>query len=132
MEKNQIKNKENPDPFYSLKYIAWCISQLPPEDVGVTEEDFANYAKWVICKKKNKLYYDPIWDHYGPEELMIEYFGLLMDDNEEFKDAFSATLKKVKAEDLNWFDAMEKKFLEEQRIELKEKTGGKDEFEDKF
>lgn len=132
LAKKKRQSEESSDPFFNLKYIAWCMSQMPPKGVPTFEEDLVNYAKWVICKKRNKLFYDPVWEKYGSEEIMTEYFGIIFDENPDFKSQFEAEMGGVKKSDLEWFDKMESKFSKKKQEEAKESMGGKEEIEDVF
>jgi len=120
------------DPYYGLKFIAWCRSQLPPKDSEITEQDFVEFAKWQICKDRKVLFLDPIWDRYGPEDVLVEFFTIALDNNEELRKEFEATLRGVSNSDLAWFEEMEAKFLKQQEEKAKKEAGGEDEFEDKF
>lgn len=114
------------DLFFNLKSIAYHRTALP--DANITKEDIINYAKWQICKSRNVLWKDPIWDDYTPEDILVEYFAILFDDNEENKEAFAQKLKPVTEEVYDWFTEMEKKHLTEKI----ENAPNKGEFEDNF
>lgn len=129
--KNKPDNKDE-DPFFALKYIAWCRTQLPPEEAELEEIDFVHYAKWSICRERGILFKDPVWDGYTPEDIMVEFFAIGFDNSEEIRDAFQSSMKGVKAADIDWFEAMEKKVLAEKEAEAKKLMDGKDEIEDSF
>ncbi len=58
-----------------LKYVGYCMSQLPPEAVELTYADFVNYAKFQLCRKTSRLMKDPIWDKYTDEEILAEHYA---------------------------------------------------------
>lgn len=131
-ENSQIANK---DPFFGLKFIAYCRSQRPPDGVDgiITEDiDIINYAKWRVCKSRNVLFNDPVWENYTPEEILVEYFTISFDDSEEVRDMFLAQMRGVETKDYDWLEQMESKWLKEQEEKIKEDMGGVEEFEDTF
>lgn len=127
---NKIKQTKAPqtrenDQFYKLKYMAYCMSQLPPEGAGSNFADFLNYAKFQLCVEKNVLMEDSIWDKYTDEALLVEFFATIFAKSKEKRQEFEQTLKGLSTvDDFNtWADRM----IEKNRIELEEKAK---EFED--
>jgi len=128
-------NKINPlidDPLFALKFIAYCRSQLPPEDHGRDDTDIINYAKWYVCRTRNVLFLDPIWDKYTNEDILIEFLAIRFDEDKVVKESFEAQMNGVSEDEQAWFERMERKFLEEQDKKSKELMGDKEEIEDKF
>lgn len=100
-----MKNQKSQDSFFKLKYIAYCLSQTPPEEAGFEFEDFLEYAKWTLCQERNVLMKDPIWETYSDEELLVEYYALVFTNNEEFKKEFEEKIGSDVSESLmDWFD----------------------------
>lgn len=134
-----MKKKENlsknidleQDPFFALKYIAFCRTQMPPENATISEEDLVEWAKWQICRERGLLFLDPTWDKYGPEDVLVEYFSLSFDTNTELRDAFKAILTNAEKKEDAWFADMEAKYLKKKEEEIKAEVG-EIEFEDKF
>lgn len=91
----------NNEGFKRLKYIAYCRSQLPPDEVGYDYSDFVEYAKQFLCAKTNKLFKDPIWNTYTDEEIIIEYFSHTFTNSEKVRIEFERELLNVKDEDID-------------------------------
>lgn len=103
------------DPFFGLKYIAYCRTGLTINEDDVDEEAMIQFAKWQICKVRGILWNDPIWDSYTAPELLVEFFAIKFDESEELRQKFEATVVSVKAKDLDWFERMERKHAEDQK-----------------
>jgi hypothetical protein len=131
-EKAKPLNPLIKDPFFGLKYIAYCRSKLPPEEAGRDDADIINYAKWQICKSRNLLFLDPIWDRYSEEEILIEYLTIRFDEDENVCKAFESQMQGVSLDDQEWFERMEKKYHEEQEKRAKEALGEQQEIEETF
>lgn len=91
--------KDNLD---NIKYIGYCWAKLPLDADETTFDDFVQYAKFQLCSKVNKLMKDPIWEEYTPEEILIEYYALLFNINDELAKKFVAKINGVIADDYNW------------------------------
>jgi len=120
------------DPLFNLKYIAFCRSQLPPDEESKTDAAILDYAKWQICKERSVLFNDPKWDLYTPEEILIEYFTIAFDQNEQLREEFLSQIRGINCDDIAWFEQMEKEYIEKKQAEAKEMLGGKEEIEDVF
>lgn len=106
----QRKNQQdNPDPFYGLKYIAYCRAHLPPED-AFELEDFTDYAKQYICAKRNALWLDPIWDRYTEEDILAEYFTIRVFEDEQVKVEMENSFKFLSKKDEAFFEKMTKDY----------------------
>lgn len=109
------------DIFHRLKYIGYCRSHLPPEEVGTDYNDFVDHAKAFLCSKTNRLFKDPIWDKYTAEEVLVEYFTYQM-QNEQKRVEFEKELLNVKGEDIDdWLVAQSSKSKPVEPIELEDK-----------
>jgi len=100
--------KKTNDPFLPLKYIAYCRSRLTDLKDDFDKEALLDFAKWQICKVRNVLFLDPIWDAYTEEDILIEYFAIRFDESEDMvnefkKEAFQDTKEQV----TDWFKKME-------------------------
>lgn len=105
MEENPKKPQK--DKFFNIKYMAYCLSQLPPDDGSVTYSDFIDFAKFQLCYNKKVLLKDPIWDNYTDEELLLEYFALIMESNEKFRKDFEVQIRggtSLYDDDISWMD----------------------------
>ncbi len=122
---------KNTDPFLGLKNIAYLRSGL--DSKSSEKQVILDFAKHKLCAARNKLFLDPIWDRYSPEDLLIEFFTLCFDENEEFKEEFKKALNGGKSDDIKWFEKKRKEW-EKSQLEKKAKeiAGGKDEFEETF
>lgn len=123
---------EKVDPFKVLKYIAWCRSQFVPDAAAAEAQDLIDHAKWVICRERSILFKDPIWDNYSSEDILVEYYSILLDINESFREETKAQLIEAKEDDYAWFEKMEKKYLEEMTQKFDKESEGKGEIEDTF
>jgi hypothetical protein len=120
------------DPFIALKMIAYSRSQLPPREEDRTAAIFVDYARHQICKIKNLLFNDPKWELYTAEEILIEFFCLTFDENEQAREAFLAKLRGVEADDIKWLELMKTKYENDKKEEIEKISNGKPEFEDTF
>lgn len=103
--KEALVYKPENDPFFGLKYLAYCRSTLPSSDVDLTEEGLQVFAKWQLCKARNVLWNDPIWDSYTMQELLIEFFAIRFDESDELRTEFGASLNTAKKADIDWMEA---------------------------
>lgn len=114
-KKNQPNQKHN-DPFFRIKNIAYNISQLPST---ITLADFIRFAKFQICQKKKMLYYDPIWDKYADEQILVEYYAILFDEDKTAREDFEVKANISSEYEAEWMDQA----IEKNKKELKnEKT----------
>ena len=111
----------NEDPFFGLKYIAWCRTTVKGE--VLTEEHLIDYAKWQLCKSRNLLFNDPIFKEYTKEEILVEFFSIKFDEDEKLKEAFELEMQGVNKSDLDWFEKMEKLYQEKAEEETKSSLG---------
>jgi len=105
------KLKTEKDPFFGLKFIAYCRTGLSLADEDIDEEAMLAFAKWQICKTRNILWNDPIWDLYTSPEIMTEYFSIKFDENEDLRKEFHNNILEVTKGDLDWFQAMEQEYM---------------------
>jgi len=86
-------------------------------------KEFINFAKFQVSLEKKILFWDPVWDFYTDEQILIEYYAVLMDKSEEFKNEcekrFSGEFFEGTAyeEAVDW---MEKEILKNQEKESNE------------
>ena len=89
-----MKSPKNPpkDILLNLKAIAYSISQGVRDNEHTQNEkgrdyfqEFLNTARWFIAREKKILFYDPILEKYTPEQIMVEYYGLLLDKSKDFR-----------------------------------------------
>lgn len=126
-QQNQQNNDE--DPFFGLKYIAYCRSHLPDlDDFG--ESELIDFAKWQICKVKSVLFNDPIWENYTKEEILVEYFAIRFDESKELLEEFKSKLVHADKEVYDLFERLERTFAPATK---KEKDNQEpEEFEDSY
>lgn len=137
MTQKANKPETNQDPFFGLKYIAYHRAVLPaPEEC--TPEIVANYARWQICKARNILWNDPIWDSYTDEEIMIEFFAITFDQSEQSRIDFQNSFVNTSEDVHEWMEIMSKKHsgpktdkIDEGKVST-EPLPQPTEFEDKF
>jgi len=101
------------DPFFGLKLIAFHRSTFPKDSEELTEDELIAFARWQICKSRNILWNDPIWQSYTHPEILIEFFAIKFDEDQELRDKFAASLVQVQKKDLDWFAQMEAKLTAE-------------------
>ena len=101
------------DSFLGLKHIAYCRTGIPNTIKDYDLAILLDFAKWQICKTRNVLWNDPVWDNYTADEILIEFFAIGFDLNPKSREAFERTLLKPKEADYAWFDRMEKQAREE-------------------
>jgi hypothetical protein len=107
--------KPNPeDPFFGLKYIAYLRTGLSVNTEDIDAEGLVNFARWQICKVRNILWNDAIWEKYTPEEILIEYFAIKFDENDTERKTFEATIVTGKETDIDWMMRSEAKYLKQQ------------------
>lgn len=120
------------DPFHKLKFIAYCRSALPPAEFEKVNQTMVDYAKWAICKSRNILFLDPVWDNYGDEDIFIEYFTIIFDENEKARTDFLSALRGISTDHNDWFNEMEEKYVKEQEQKMSEAMGPTGEINDSF
>lgn len=99
--------KKTLDPFFGLRYIAYLRTGMPVNEEDMDESVLANFAKWQLCKARNRLWLDPIWDAYTYEELLIELFAVQFDEDAELRTKFEAGLVTANRSDEDWMARME-------------------------
>ena len=80
------------DRFLPIKYMGYCMSQMPPEEAKTSFEDFVTYAKFQLSVDKHVLMEDPDWDKYTDEAILVEYFANMFLKSKEERERFEATL----------------------------------------
>lgn len=132
LKKNQpVKEEEGEDPFIALKNIAYHRTTLGPLDKIESDQEILDFAKWQICKARNVLFLDPIWDDYTAEDIMVEFFTIQFDESEDLREAFKLKIQGKTKPQYEWFDQMEAKYQKDKEKEVKD-MGGDDEISEKF
>lgn len=131
-EKKETKEKPNKDPFLRLKHIAYHMAcPSPGEDTGL--EEFVQFAKFQISLDKGILFWDKVWEDYTDEQILTEYYAILMSKDKKFKqecellfheDMFSGDRFE---EDIAWMDEMIQQNQEEMGNKKEEES---DEFDE--
>jgi hypothetical protein len=103
------KQSQTKDPFFGLKYIAYCRTGLPVNEVDLDMVAMLQFAKWQICKVRNVLFNDPVWDEYTDEEILTEFFAIKFDEDSALRKEFEAKLVTAKASDIDWLERMAQK-----------------------
>lgn len=133
--KNPKPKAKSDDPLFGLKYIAYLRSEVPDPET-MDHEVFLNFAKWQVCKVRNVLWNDPVWDAYTDEEIVIEFFAIRFDESKEFRAEFGSKLTVVKSDDYDWLERMEAKYFAEKQSTIKSDAAPQDvepiEFEEKY
>ena len=109
-----------PDPFYRLKYMGYCLSQLAPDGIPTTFGDYVEYAKFHLSVDKHVLMEDPLWEKYTDEMILVEFFANLFTKSKERLQEFELTFKGLTTVDEfnDWADKM----IAQNKIELEEKA----------
>lgn len=114
--------------FKRLKFIGYCMSQTPPE--GMTLEDFVLYAKFRLCEWRGYVMEDPVWDKYGDEQLLVEYYATRFEKDEKFRDEYNRENSLNGYEEaVDWMDQEIAKNAEEIKNLKPTSMGEEDEFE---
>jgi len=124
MEKKQKKeNKEGRDPFFNLKYLAYCMSQQPANRSDVDLSDFVRFAKYNICQERGVLFWDPVWEGYTDEHILIEYYAILLEKDSNFREEFEAKISSTLDDsDVDWMDKMIEENQKEREAKAKEEA----------
>jgi hypothetical protein len=98
-----MKKKIN-DPFLNIKHMGYSMAVLPDNPTSIN--DFVRFAKFQICKERGFLYFDPIWDKYTDEQVLVEYYGIIYDKDENRRNEFLVTISRKNSEvdDIDWMD----------------------------
>lgn len=80
MSKEQ-KLEKGKDPFIRLKHIAFQMAN--PSETGLNL--FVNFARFQLSLEKGILFWDSKFDEYTDEQILIEYYAILMSKSEEFR-----------------------------------------------
>lgn len=105
------QRKPKSDPFFGLKYIAFCRSRLMEAPDSPDRKALLDFAKWQICKSRSVLFNDPVWERYTEEEIFIEYFAIRFDESDEMIDEFKKEAFSDNVEEISdWFEKMETKY----------------------
>ena len=118
MEKKKIlkkrpKMEKKKDSLENIKYIGYCISQLPPKEATLEWDDFIEYVKFQLCRINKRLMKDPIWDEYREEELLVEYYAHLYHNSAEERNKFINALGGIDEDIYSWLDSQVTKNQEE-------------------
>lgn len=111
------------DRFLNLKYMGFCMSQLPPDEAGTSFEDFVRYAKFQLSMDKHVLMEDPIWDKYTEEQILVEYYANVFSKSKDERERFEVQLTGQDPDIHAWFDKM----IEQNQKEMAEQLGSQEE-----
>lgn len=111
------------DKFLTLKYMGFCMSQLPPDEAGTSFEDFVRYAKFQLSVDKHRLMEDEVWEKYTEEQILVEYFANVFSKSKEERERFEIQLSGSDPDINNWFDKM----IEQNQQEISEKLKAQEE-----
>ena len=112
------KPQENKDPLVKFKHIGYCRAFVSATGDKMTYDDLLNYAKSFLCLKTNTLWKDPIWDSYGDEELLSEYYMHLYSTDKDARKGFEDSIDAYDKETYDWLDKM----VENNQKEMKAKS----------
>jgi molybdopterin converting factor small subunit len=118
MSKKKIK--KSPDPFIKLKYVAYCLSQMPENKNTI--EEFVEFAKFKLCIKNKLLMKDPIWDAYKREDILVEYFAHQMEVSKESREELEKALN-LEGTAIDDFSEWADKEIEKNKEELEGTMG---------
>lgn len=78
--------KRDTDVWFRMKYMGYCLANLPPEEKSWELKDFYRMVRFRLAQKWGVSMKDPIFDRYiRPEELVVEYFAHRCADEEDFR-----------------------------------------------
>lgn len=120
--------KPSEDKLFKIKYMGFCMAQMPPEDVASDFADFVRYAKFQLSVDKCVLMEDPMWDKYTDEQILVEYFANLFMKSKEERERFEGQFKGEDPDLYDWFDrkiAENKKELEAKAADLEDSVSFK-------
>lgn len=124
-KKKQETNKVERDPFFNLKYLAYCMSQQPAKRSDVDLSDFIRFARFNICNERGIAFWDPVWDNYTDEQILIEYYAILLERDSSFREEFESKLNStmdLADEDVDWMDKMIAENQKEREAKAKEEA----------
>lgn len=124
-KKEGVVSPPQEDRFQKLKLMGYCLAFLPPQGIDTSLKDFVEFAKYQLCKERHLLMKDPIWETYGDEEILVEYYAVLFEKNQTLKAEFEAALVKQDVDFMQWLD----KELRENEKKRAEENEGPPEFE---
>lgn len=90
------------DPLLRIKYMGYCMSQLPPEEANREFDDVVRNAKFQLCQISNRLMHDPIWETYTDEQILVEYYAHVFSKDKEEKEKFEAILRGKDPDLVDW------------------------------
>lgn len=90
------------DPLLRIKYMGYCLSQLPPQGAVRTFDDFVRNAKFQLCVLSKRLMNDPIWESYSDEQILVEYYGHVFAKDKEERERFEAILQGGDPDLVDW------------------------------
>ncbi len=115
------QKKPKSDPLRKLKYIGYCKACSPPGNMTFT--DFVSFARTYLCIQTNRLLKDPIWDIYGDEEVIVEYFAHVFSKDKDMRTKFELEIE-AKKSDYDEFLEFANKSIEDNAVELEEIADG--------
>ena len=89
-------NQKPNDPLHRLKHFGYCAAFGSTD--RLTLRQFITYAKTYLCIQNKVLFKDPIWDTYGDEEILVEYFAHLYTKDADARAKFEGQIKKTPSE----------------------------------
>ena len=131
----EIKN----NPFLPFIKRGYYMSTFPLE---YDKEHLVRYAKYVLCKERNMLFYDPIWNSYTDDYLLDEFYAVMIEKNKEYRESLELALGIKSTNDLEKEDYIadvlemaaeherEEKKKEESIMETEESLRGDDATQD--
>ena len=111
---------EKKDKFRRVKFMGYCMSQLPPDGFGLDFEDYMNWILFQLCKHYKIPTKSDVWDKYTDEELLVEYYAIRFDTDDDEMKKFEGIIEGLAGGDddiYDWFD----KQIEQNKKEVKEK-----------
>jgi hypothetical protein len=122
------------DPLFGLKYIAYLRTTLPKDSDSLDNDTIVSFAKWQVCKSRNILWNDPIWESYTQQEILIEFFAIRFDEDEKLRTAFEAGLVSASKSDMDWLlqDELKEKDSKISSVTNESSPENPEEFEDTF
>ena len=93
------------NPFFNLQYMGYFLAGKDIDREDISLEDFAEIAKFYICREYGILMKDPIWDNYDHHaEVIKEYYAILYSKDKAAKEYFEASMDGIDLEDVDWME----------------------------
>ena len=98
--------------------MGFCMSQLPPDGFGTNFGDYMNFVQYSLSKHYKIPVKSDVWDKYTDEELIVEFYAVRYDTDEDEKNKMEGIIEGLTGGDddiYSWFDRKIKENQEENK-----------------